>query len=194
MWRIIDSVAGSEAAAPMPMMMRPMTSSLGLTEIAQTTDPPQKIATPSNISFLRPKLSPERAEHQHQAGEGQRVAADDPLQLRDVGVKLGLDAREDRAGDRVVEEGQEEDGEERGETEVRADAANDDFCAPAATRVERVRGSRCPRSCSPFLPVIPTSRPLKVVRGQSTPCCQTKCPVQCMVPHHLFVRPRSTSP
>ena len=56
--RIMESVAGSDAAAPMPMMMRPMTSSDGLTEIAQTIDPPQKIPTPININRLRPKLSP----------------------------------------------------------------------------------------------------------------------------------------
>ncbi len=42
--------------APMPMMIRPITSSLGLTEIAQTIDPPQKISTPINIKRLRPKL------------------------------------------------------------------------------------------------------------------------------------------
>ena len=58
MCRIIDNVAGSDAAAPTPMMIRPMTSSLGLTAIAQTIDPPQKIATPINIRRLRPKLSP----------------------------------------------------------------------------------------------------------------------------------------
>jgi predicted GNAT superfamily acetyltransferase len=58
MWRIIDNVAGSDAAAPIPMMIRPITSSLGLTEIAQTIDPLQKIATPISIKRLRPKLSP----------------------------------------------------------------------------------------------------------------------------------------
>ena len=57
-WRIIDSVPGSEAAAPTPMMTRPTTSSSGLVESAQTTDPMQKIATPISITRLRPKLSP----------------------------------------------------------------------------------------------------------------------------------------
>jgi hypothetical protein len=40
------------------MMIRPMTNSLALTEIAETIEPAQKIATPISITFLRPKLSP----------------------------------------------------------------------------------------------------------------------------------------
>ena len=42
---------------------------------------------------LAAEVVAERAEHQHQAGEGQGVTADDPLQLRDVGVQLRLHAR-----------------------------------------------------------------------------------------------------
>ena len=112
---------------------------------------------------LATEVVPERAEHQHQAREGQGVAADDPLQLRDVGVELRLDAREDRAGDRVVEEGQEEDGEQRGETEVCADAANDDVSHLQRLAFEHVRGVGVLDHAPLSLPVIPTSRPVKVV-------------------------------
>ena len=58
MCRIIESVLGSEPAAPTPMMTRPMMSSVGEPAKALTSEPPQKITTPINITFFRPKLSP----------------------------------------------------------------------------------------------------------------------------------------
>src|SRR5664280_2169452 len=57
-WRIMESVPGSEAAAPTPMTMRPMTSSVDEVATAHTIEPAQKIATPRSIIFFRPKLSP----------------------------------------------------------------------------------------------------------------------------------------
>ena len=103
---------------------------------------------------LATEVVAERAEHQHQAGEGQGVAADDPLQLRHVGVQLGLHAREDRTGDRVVEERQKEDREQGGETEVGAETAHDDVArSELGSRSSGRTGSRCRRSCSPFVPV-----------------------------------------
>src|SRR5664280_3127781 len=57
-WRIMESVPGSEAAAPTPMTIRPMTSSVDEVATAHTIEPKQKIATPRSIIFFRPKLSP----------------------------------------------------------------------------------------------------------------------------------------
>ncbi len=56
------------------------------------------------------------AEHpggEHEAGERQRVAVDDPLQRGDAGVQIALDVGETDADDRVVQERQEEDPAQR---------------------------------------------------------------------------------
>jgi hypothetical protein len=58
MWRIIDNVLGSDPAAPTPIITRPMINSEGEAAKAHTSDPAQKMTTPINITFLRPKLSP----------------------------------------------------------------------------------------------------------------------------------------
>ena len=58
MWRISESVPGSEAAAPTPITIRPAISTPDEAASAATTEPPQKIATPASITFLRPNRSP----------------------------------------------------------------------------------------------------------------------------------------
>ncbi len=61
------------------------------------------------------------AEHpggEHEAGERQRVAVDDPLQRGDTGVQIALDVGETDADDGVVEEREEEDPAQRGEREL----------------------------------------------------------------------------
>ena len=51
----------------------------------------------------------EHPRRQHEAGEGQCVPVDDPLQRRDAGVQVALDVGQPDADDGVVEEGEEED-------------------------------------------------------------------------------------
>src|ERR1700728_1577881 len=58
MWRIIDSVPGSEAAAPNPMINRPAMSTLTLGATAAIKEPVQNTATPPSMILLRPKRSP----------------------------------------------------------------------------------------------------------------------------------------
>ena len=60
----------------------------------------------------------ERAADQHQPGEGEHVAVDDPLEARDAGPQRLLHVGERDADDRVVEERQEEDRAERGQREA----------------------------------------------------------------------------
>ena len=58
MWRMSESVPGSDAAAPTPITTRPAMSMPVLGASAATTEPAQKIATPASITFLRPNRSP----------------------------------------------------------------------------------------------------------------------------------------
>ncbi len=55
---MMDSVPGSLAAAPTPMMTRPAMSQSTLPAIAATTEPAQKMATPASMIFFRPRMSP----------------------------------------------------------------------------------------------------------------------------------------
>jgi hypothetical protein len=55
---MIDSVPGSLAAAPTPMITRPAMSQSTFPARAATTEPPQKMATPASITRLRPRMSP----------------------------------------------------------------------------------------------------------------------------------------
>ena len=56
--RMMDKVPGSLAAAPIPMMTRPAMSQSTFPASAATTEPPQKMATPTSITRLRPRMSP----------------------------------------------------------------------------------------------------------------------------------------
>ena len=58
MWRISESVPGSDAAAPTPITTRPAMRKDVPVASAAITEPPQKIATPASITFFRPKRSP----------------------------------------------------------------------------------------------------------------------------------------
>ncbi len=55
---MIESVPGSLAAAPIPMITRPAISQSTLEARAATTDPTQKMATPASMMRLRPRMSP----------------------------------------------------------------------------------------------------------------------------------------
>ncbi len=77
---MMESVPGSDAAAPSPMITRPAMSQLTLVAVAATTDPAQNTATPASMTFLRPEHVAQGPAGQHEGGEGQRVPVDDPLQ------------------------------------------------------------------------------------------------------------------
>ncbi len=55
---MIDSVPGSDPAAPTPMMTRPTSSHTAVGAIAATTEPALNSASPASITFRRPKRSP----------------------------------------------------------------------------------------------------------------------------------------
>ena len=57
----------------------------------------------------------QRPPGQHEGGEGQGVAVDDPLQRRDAGMQAALDVGQPDAHHGVVQEGQEQDQAERGQ-------------------------------------------------------------------------------
>ena len=65
--------------------------------------------------LLAPEQVTDGPEAQHQAGEGQGVAVDHPLQLADRGVQVTLHIGQHHRHDGVVEEGQKEDEQERGQ-------------------------------------------------------------------------------
>ena len=55
---MMDKVPGSLAAAPIPMMTRPAMSQSTFPASAAMTEPPQKMATPTSMMRLRPRMSP----------------------------------------------------------------------------------------------------------------------------------------
>ena len=55
---MMDKVPGSLAAAPIPITTRPTISQSTLLAVAATTEPAQKMATPTSMTRLRPKMSP----------------------------------------------------------------------------------------------------------------------------------------
>jgi hypothetical protein len=54
----MESVPGSDAAAPRPMTTRATMSVSAFGASAARADPAQKTATPASMTFLRPKRSP----------------------------------------------------------------------------------------------------------------------------------------
>lgn len=67
---------------------------------------------PGQHHLLASEQVADGAEAEHQAGEGQCVAIDHPLQLTDRSVQLALHVGQDNGDNRVVEERQEEDEQE----------------------------------------------------------------------------------
>ncbi len=65
--------------------------------------------------FLAPEKVTDRAEAQHEAGEGEGIAIHHPLQLAHGGVQVALHMGQHDGHNRVVEEGQEEDEEKDGQ-------------------------------------------------------------------------------
>ena len=62
---------------------------------------------------LAPEQVTQHPRRQHEAGEGQGVAVDHPLQRGDAGVQVALHVGQPDADDGVVEERQEQDGTQR---------------------------------------------------------------------------------
>ena len=92
----------------------------------------------------------ERPAGQHEGGEGQRIAVDDPLQRGDAGMQAALDVGQADADDGVVEERQEEDGAEGGERQGlggRAEAADLDGQAGRGAVVRHAALRRRARGC-----------------------------------------------
>ena len=113
---MIESVAGFISAAPAPCRTRaPMSISDEVGEAAQERreredDDPDDEDQPAPVGVG------ELAADQHQRGERQRVAGDDPLELGEIGAEVALDRRQRDVHDRVVEhdhEQPERDGGER---------------------------------------------------------------------------------
>ncbi len=106
---MIDSVAGFISAAPAPWTIRardqhaprcwrgPQASDAG----GEDDDPDDEDQAPAvRVGEL--------AADQHQRGERQRVAGDDPLERREVGAEIALDRRQRDVHDGVVEHDHEE--------------------------------------------------------------------------------------
>ena len=84
----IESVVGMIAAAPTPIRAREAISSVELPEMAASSEPAPKIASPTISAFLRPKRSPRLPAISSRTGEHEQVAVDDPLQLARARVEL----------------------------------------------------------------------------------------------------------
>ena len=76
---------------------------------------------PAEQELLPSEDVTERPTGQHQGGEREHVAVDDPLQARDAGLQRRLHVRERDADDRVVEEREEEDEADGREREALCD-------------------------------------------------------------------------
>ena len=100
----IDSVAGMISAAPMPMNARVAMSGGGRRRRRPTaSEPTPKMARPMLSAPLRPKRSPRLPDGEEQAGEHERVAVDDPLQLAGRGVEVLDERGQGHVEDGVVE-------------------------------------------------------------------------------------------
>src|SRR5580658_846717 len=127
-WRSIDSVPGSLAAAPTPITARPAMS----TSTFGASAPSAEHRGPGQHDLLPAELVPDHPAGQHQAREGQRVGADDPLQLGRARTQVGIHLPQRDADHRVVEEGQEQQRAQRGQRQRRAAAGDDPLAAPAS--------------------------------------------------------------
>ena len=157
---MIDSVPGSLAAAPTPMIDaggRPASATVG--ERAPNSEPPMNTPRPPSITRLRPRRSPSVPMRQHEGGEGQGVAVHDPLQLRDAGVQARLHVGQRDADDRRVEERQKEDGGEGGKRGAAAACGGRRPDVAPRPQAERPAASRAP-------PVTATRR----ARSSACPC------------------------
>ena len=160
--RMMDSVPGSLAAAPTPMMTRPAINQSTLLARAATTDPAQKIATPASMTRLAAQDVAQRPRRQHEAGEGQGVAVDHPLQGRDAGVQIALDVGQTHADDRVVKKGEEQDGAQGRQCDRLCRRAQ-----PPLLDVEPGGRPAAPADCP--MPTVTYERPLVAI-GLGLPC------------------------
>ncbi len=115
----MESVPGSQAAAPMPMMPRAAMSVAMLGARAPRIEPAMKTPDPGQHHLAPPQPVAQAAEGQHQRREQQGVSVDDPLEVGHRGVERLLQVVQRDAHDGGVEEGQEEDAAEGGERDAR---------------------------------------------------------------------------
>ena len=129
---MIDSVAGSITAAPMPSSTdSPMNSCTTDCDSDAISEP-----TANSVGADEEHLAPaedvaEAAEADEQRGEHQRVAGDHPLQRRHVGVELADDRRDGDVQDRVVQHDDEQRA--RQDDEARSSASGRQRRCPPAT-------------------------------------------------------------
>ena len=113
---MIDSVAGFISAAPTPWTTRAPISTCSLPAKPQKNDDTVKIDEADHEDAPPAEHVGELAAGEQQDAEGQRVAVDDPLELRDRDAEVVADRRQRDVHDRVVEHDHEEaegDGHER---------------------------------------------------------------------------------
>ena len=110
---MMDSVPGSLAAAPMPMIDAAGDEPVDVGRQRGDDGPGAEDRDAGEHDALATEDVAEHPGRQHEAGEGQRVAVDHPLQRGDARVEIALDVRQPDADDRVVEKGEEEDRAQR---------------------------------------------------------------------------------
>ena len=114
-WRSMDSVPGSLAAAPRPITARPGDERLHVRGERAQHRAGAEDTDPGQHDLLTAELVPDHPAGQHDAGEGEGVGADDPLQVGHVRLEAGLDVAQRHADHGVVEERQEEQRAQGGE-------------------------------------------------------------------------------
>ena len=112
---MIDRVPGSLAAAPIPMITAAGDEPVDVPRQRRHDGATAEDGHPDEHDSLAAEDVAEHAGDQHEAGEGQRIAVDHPLQRGDAGVEIALDVGQADADDGVVEEGEEEDPAQRGQ-------------------------------------------------------------------------------
>ena len=113
---MIDSVAGFISAAPTPCTTRAPISTLALFAKPQKNDERGEDDEPGDEHPAASEHVGELSAGEEQHAERQRVAVDDPLELRDRDAEVGANRRQSDVHDRVVEhdhEQPERDGEQR---------------------------------------------------------------------------------
>ena len=105
---MIDSVAGFMSAAPAPCTTRAPISQPALVARPQSERGDREDDEADDEDPPAAEQVGELAAREHQDAEGERVAVDDPFELRDADVQVALDRRQRDVHDRVVEHDHEQ--------------------------------------------------------------------------------------
>ena len=108
----MESVPGSDAAAPTPMTTRPDDKDVGCRGNGSDDRSRTKDDDPGQKNLLAPEEVADGAEAQHEAGESEGVTVYHPLQLTHRCVQTTLDVGQDDRDDGVVQECQEQNEEQ----------------------------------------------------------------------------------